>query len=40
VAGLGLAYDAWWLVAVGVGAILLGTAGLLFEYYTGARRVH
>ena len=40
VVGLGLAYDAWWVVAVGIGAILLGTGGLLFEYYTGARRVH
>ena len=40
VAGLGLAYNAWWLVATGIAAILLGAGGLLFEYYTGARRVH
>ena len=25
---------------IGIVAILLGTGGLLFEYYTGARRVH
>jgi hypothetical protein len=40
VIGLGLVYQAWWLVAAGVVALLLGTGGLLFEYYTGARRVH
>lgn len=40
IAGIGLVYLAWWLVAVGIIAILVGTAGLLFEYYTGARRAH
>jgi Cytochrome c oxidase subunit IV len=38
VVGLGLVYFYWWLMAVGMVAILIGAAGLLFEYYTGARR--
>jgi hypothetical protein len=40
VTGIGLAYTAWWLVAAGLVAVILGTGGLLFEYYTGARRAH
>ena len=40
VAGLGLVYLLWWLIAVGLLAILVGAAGLLFEYYTGARKAH
>jgi hypothetical protein len=40
VAGIGLVYLAWWLVALGIIAILVSSAGLLFEYYTGARRAH
>jgi uncharacterized membrane protein HdeD (DUF308 family) len=35
---LGLAFQQWWLVAVGILAVLFGTSGLLFEYYTGSRR--
>ncbi|OLB79544.1 MAG: cytochrome C oxidase subunit IV [Actinobacteria bacterium 13_2_20CM_2_71_6] len=38
VAGLGLVYQQWWLVGAGLLAVLGGTGGLLFEYYTGARR--
>jgi hypothetical protein len=38
VASIGLAFAQWWLVAVGVIAVLLATSGLLFEYYTGTRR--
>jgi len=37
-AGLGLVYMMWWLIAVGLAAVLATTAGLLFEYYTGARK--
>jgi hypothetical protein len=37
-ASLGLAFAQWWLVAVGIIAVLFGTSGLLFEYYTGSRR--
>ena len=33
-AGLGLAFVEWWLVAVGVVAVLFSVGGLLFEYYT------
>jgi hypothetical protein len=38
VAGLGLVYWQVWLLAVGLLAVLGATGGLLFEYYTGARR--
>ena len=38
IAGIGLVYWQVWLVAVGLLAVLGGTGGLLFEYYTGARR--
>ena len=37
VAGVALAYAYAWLLLVGLGAILLTTGGLLFEYYTGTR---
>jgi hypothetical protein len=33
-AGLGLVFLEWWLVALGVAAVLIGAGGLLFEYYT------
>lgn len=39
VAGVGLVFLAWWLIALGIIAVLIATAGLLFEYYTGARKV-
>jgi hypothetical protein len=38
VIGLGLAYWQVWLIVAGAVAVLLATGGLLFEYYTGARR--
>lgn len=38
VAGAGLAFLQLWLVIVGVIAILITVAGLLFEYYVGGRR--
>ena len=38
VASLGLAFVQWWMVAVGIIAVLVTTSGLLFEYYTGSRR--
>jgi hypothetical protein len=38
VAGLGLVYWLTWLLALGLLGILAATGGLLFEYYTGARR--
>ena len=38
VASLGLAFAQWWMVAVGIVAVLITTSGLLFEYYTGSRR--
>jgi hypothetical protein len=39
VAALGLVYMQIWLIVVGAIAIILATGGLLFEYYTGSRRV-
>jgi hypothetical protein len=38
-AGVGLVFMAWWLIAVGMIAVLGGAGGLLFEYYTGTRKV-
>ena len=38
-AGVGLVFLAWWLIAVGIIAVLAGAGGLLFEYYTGTRKV-
>ncbi len=38
VAGLGLVYWQVWLLAAGLIAVLAAAGGLLFEYYTGARR--
>src|SRR3982751_527531 len=38
IAGLGLVYWQIWLLGAGLLAILGATGGLLFEYYTGARR--
>jgi hypothetical protein len=40
VAGLGLVYWQTWLLGVGLLGVLGATGGLLFEYYTGARRGH
>jgi hypothetical protein len=39
VAGIGLVFWQIWLVAAGMIAVLVATGGLLFEYYTGSRRV-
>jgi hypothetical protein len=38
VAGLGLVFWMWWLLAAGMIAVTFATCGLLFEYYTGTRR--
>ena len=40
VAGIGLVYLLWWMIALGIAAVLVAAAGLLFEYYTGARKAH
>jgi hypothetical protein len=34
IGGLGLAFVEWWLVAVGLIAVLFSVGGMLFEYYT------
>ena len=38
--GIGIVYLYWWLIALGLIAVIMATGGLLFEYYTGARRAH
>ena len=38
-AGVGLVFMAWWLIAAGLLAVLAGSGGLIFEYYTGTRKV-
>lgn len=35
--GLGIVFYAWWLLAIGVIAVLATAGGLLFEYYVGQR---
>jgi hypothetical protein len=38
VTGVGLVYTLWWMVAAGLLAVLAGAGGVVFEYYTGARK--
>ena len=37
VAGLGLVFWMWWLIALGLLMVILSACGLLFEYYSGTR---
>ena len=37
VAGLGLVFWMWWLIALGMIMVIFGACGLLFEYYSGTR---
>jgi hypothetical protein len=37
VAGLGLVFVMWWLLAVGMIGVIFSACGLLFEYYSGTR---
>lgn len=39
VAGLGLVFWMWWLLALGLVMVIFGACGLLFEYYSGTRRM-
>ncbi|MCX4470915.1 Cytochrome c oxidase polypeptide 4 [Micromonospora sp. MW-13] len=38
IAGLGLAFWQFWLIGLGLLAVVFAACGLLFEYYTGTRR--
>ena len=38
-AALGMVYMQIWLITSGLIAVIVATGGLLFEYYTGSRRV-
>ena len=37
VAGLGLAFWMWWLIAVGLVMVIVAASAMLFEYYSGTR---
>jgi hypothetical protein len=37
VAGLGLVFWMWWLIAVGMIMVIFTACGMLFEYYSGTR---
>ena len=37
IAGLGLVFWMWWLIALGLVMVVLTACGLLFEYYSGTR---
>ena len=37
VAGLGLVFWMWWLIALGLIMVIFGACGMLFEYYSGTR---
>ena len=37
VAGMGLVFWMWWLIAVGLIMVIFGACGMLFEYYSGTR---
>jgi hypothetical protein len=37
VAGVGLVFVQWWVVAAGLIAVVFSACGLLFEYYSGTR---
>jgi hypothetical protein len=39
IAGLGLVFWMWWLIALGLVMVVFGACGLLFEYYSGTRRM-
>ena len=36
-AGLGLVFWMWWLIALGLLMVIVSASGLLFEYYSGTR---
>ncbi|MEW2441637.1 cytochrome c oxidase subunit 4 [Micromonospora marina] len=38
IAGLGLVFWQFWLLGLGLVAVVFATCGLLFEYYSGTRR--
>ena len=38
-AAMGLVFWQWWLVALGLTAVVFAACGLLFEYYSGTRRM-
>ena len=37
IAGLGLVFWQWWLIAVGMLMVIFSACGMLFEYYSGTR---
>lgn len=39
IVGIGVVFWMWWLITIGFIAVILTTSGLLFEYYSGSRRL-
>ena len=37
VAGLGLVFWMWWLIAIGLLMVIVAASAMIFEYYTGTR---
>lgn len=37
--GVGVAFWMWWLITLGFISVIVTACGLLFEYYTGSRRL-
>jgi hypothetical protein len=37
IAGMGLAFWMWWLIAVGMVAVIFTASAMIFEYYSGTR---
>jgi hypothetical protein len=38
IASIAIAFQQWWMVALGLIGVIITTCGLMFEYYTGSRR--
>jgi hypothetical protein len=38
IAGMGLVFWMWWLIALGLLAVILASCGMLFEYYSSTRQ--
>jgi Cytochrome c oxidase subunit IV len=37
IAGLGLVFWMWWLIALGLTLVIIAASSMIFEYYTGTR---
>ncbi|CAM3392875.1 cytochrome c oxidase subunit 4 [Stackebrandtia soli] len=39
VTGIGVVFWQWWIIAIGGIAVIVSASGLIFEYYTGTRKL-